>query len=636
MAQKSLDVFSLRDTVVGEYKKFATSFTTIFAEDIRTQIDAIYAQDRYWPEPLIQVSPSYKRTTTVEALARNGVLHPKAADIFRSPAASDGAKGKTLSLYKHQEQAIALASQGESYVVTTGTGSGKSLCFFIPILNSVLSERARGGAPRTRAIIVYVPATNDGRGRQAYLQRPRFLALSEFGPRSLVYHEGRAYRVVRALLALEQSGGAAPDARLPTKSVRICKRCGGGHFDDHASMCRACGMSLGDAEIVNDMYRIENVATQPAERITANDEERQRQGFELQTTFEWAVRDHGLDVRRGQSVDGEGEIARLAYGPGATITRLNKGLRRRANRTRFGFMIDPVSGYWAKNEEDGADEPEDPTASPRQWIVPSVQDRKNALLLQPTGQEYSQTTLATVQHALLRGLEAVFQLEEGEILAEPMPIRDERSGVLFYEATEGGAGVLTRLVAEPDRIAEVARKALAIMHFAIAEEEALPKTADELGEISGTACVAACYRCLMSYFNQPDHELLDRRDLDGRTLLLRLARSTTSGLTLAAVPRPAATSDSSALETARPLDRWMGQLRERGLPAPDPEPLTPSEALLLLVWRAHYTVAILGNADPATLQALASKGFEVVVFEELETGWPAAFGRLASALGFES
>ena len=66
-------------------------------------------------------------------------------------------------------------------------------------------------------------------------------------------------------------------------------------------MCHGCGASLGDAEIVKHVYRIENVATQPAERITANDEERQRQGFELQTTFEWARRDHALDVRRGRA-----------------------------------------------------------------------------------------------------------------------------------------------------------------------------------------------------------------------------------------------------------------------------------------------------------------------------------------------
>src|SRR5207249_8320599 len=68
-------------------------------------------------------------------------------------------------------------------------------------------------------LMAYVPATNDGRGRQTYLQRPRFLALSEFGPRSLVYHEGRAYRVVRALLSLGHRDSATPDTQLPTMVV---------------------------------------------------------------------------------------------------------------------------------------------------------------------------------------------------------------------------------------------------------------------------------------------------------------------------------------------------------------------------------------------------------------------------------
>ena len=81
MTAKSLDVFSLRDTVLGEYKKFATSFTTIFAEDIRRQVEAIYAKDRFWPEPLIQINPSFKRTTTIDKLVAEGVLEANAADI---------------------------------------------------------------------------------------------------------------------------------------------------------------------------------------------------------------------------------------------------------------------------------------------------------------------------------------------------------------------------------------------------------------------------------------------------------------------------------------------------------------------------------------------------------------------------
>lgn len=76
-----MDVFSLRDAVVGEYRNFATSFTTIFAEDLRKQIDAIYADERYWPEPLIQINPNYKRVTTVQKLVDAGELEAVRAQL---------------------------------------------------------------------------------------------------------------------------------------------------------------------------------------------------------------------------------------------------------------------------------------------------------------------------------------------------------------------------------------------------------------------------------------------------------------------------------------------------------------------------------------------------------------------------
>ena len=131
----ALDVFALRDSVVDEYKHFATSFTTIHAQDLQDQVADIYAEDRYWPEPLIQINPSYKEPTDVSALVAKGVLHPGCADIFRD-------KGEPLDLYTHQEQAIALAAEGESFVVTTGTGSGKSATSWME------GGRTRSGARR--------------------------------------------------------------------------------------------------------------------------------------------------------------------------------------------------------------------------------------------------------------------------------------------------------------------------------------------------------------------------------------------------------------------------------------------------------------------------------------------------------
>ena len=477
-------------------------------------------------------------------------------------------------------------------------------------------------------LLAYVPAGRDGRGRQTYLQRPRFLALSEFGPRSLVYHEGRAHRVVRALLSLGHRESATPETQLPTKAVRICATCGAGHLNDDVSMCHACGTSLGNAQVVRNTYRIENVATYPAVQITANDEERQRQGFDLQTTFEWATRDQEMDVRFASSDDEKGQIVQLAYGTGATITRLNKGLRRRANKTELGFHIDPVSGYWAKNEdaEYANEDPQDPTAAPRQLIVPSVQDRKNALLFQPVAESLSDVAHATVQHAILRGIEAVFQLEEGEILAEPMPTRDVRKSFLLFEATEGGAGVLTRLVSHETSLATVARSALEIMHLDVGDG-ALPNSAENLKDQEGPACIAACYRCLMSYYNQPDHELLDRRDKDARTLLLRLANGRTTS------PEDETPDTFGEADGANTLAaRWRAEASRRGLPAPDEEPLSVGEWAVVRVWRKHYVAAIIDDADLPATKPMENLGFEVIWFDD-PTDWRDAFGQLAAALG---
>jgi ATP-dependent helicase YprA (DUF1998 family) len=143
-----VDVFDLDRTLVADYASFARSFTQIRARDIRDQVDKIYESRRFWPEPLITVNPHYERGVSVEALAQDGSLHPDVARVFR-------VDGQSITLYRHQMQAVAKATARQSFAVTTGTGSGKSLCFFIPIIDAEIRARASGEERRTRAIVIY-------------------------------------------------------------------------------------------------------------------------------------------------------------------------------------------------------------------------------------------------------------------------------------------------------------------------------------------------------------------------------------------------------------------------------------------------------------------------------------------------
>ena len=48
-------VFKYRDNIVNQYRSFSKSFTKIKAEDIKDIYDSGY----HWPDPLIQLNPSF-------------------------------------------------------------------------------------------------------------------------------------------------------------------------------------------------------------------------------------------------------------------------------------------------------------------------------------------------------------------------------------------------------------------------------------------------------------------------------------------------------------------------------------------------------------------------------------------------
>ncbi len=147
----------------------------------------------------------------------------------------------------------------------------------------------------------------------------------------------------------------------------------------------------------------------------------------------------------------------------------------------------------------------------------------------------------------------------------------------------------------------MARAALDLMHLENIDEAVASGDQALLRDKEGTECVKGCYRCLLSYYNQPDHELIDRTNVEARALLLRLACSTVEQA-----------GDRQAAQ-----DPWAEALKRWGLPAPDVEPLTVGDVVLPLVWRSHLVAGVIGLVRDDDRSAIRAKGFEIV---DLPTG----------------
>ena len=92
----------------------------------------------------------------------------------------------------------------------------------------------------------YVPGRRQRKGRDEFVSRPRFLAISEFGPRALIYHEGARYRVYKVNLDFGSDDIEATH-ELVTATMKRCPKCGYAHLEQGnnlAEVCDRCGAAL--------------------------------------------------------------------------------------------------------------------------------------------------------------------------------------------------------------------------------------------------------------------------------------------------------------------------------------------------------------------------------------------------------
>lgn len=142
----SRNIFDLHRDIISDYKAYIDSFINIADERIRAKVEEEFATDAMYPEPLVQFNPSFESGGSVSDLVNKGILSSQFNNIFYDN------DNNSWQIYKHQAEAITLGNEGKGFVVTSGTGSGKSLTYISTIFNHLFRNPGKSGI---KAIIVY-------------------------------------------------------------------------------------------------------------------------------------------------------------------------------------------------------------------------------------------------------------------------------------------------------------------------------------------------------------------------------------------------------------------------------------------------------------------------------------------------
>lgn len=146
----SFNVIEASKHIIEKYQRYLRTIFDIKDTEYRELfLKELKDSDPFSKGPYLDVVDSFQKGRSVPQLISDGILHKdffKIHDVYNK------------TLYVHQEEAVRKAAEGKNLVVSTGTGSGKTESFLLPILNSLMKEKETSGGeltPGVRALIIY-------------------------------------------------------------------------------------------------------------------------------------------------------------------------------------------------------------------------------------------------------------------------------------------------------------------------------------------------------------------------------------------------------------------------------------------------------------------------------------------------
>jgi len=151
--EHSFDPFSALQQVRAAYRSYVGTFQKFKNPVIRDWINAeLDKSTLIFKGPFIELKRNFAVGDSFGTLVNEGIIHEKTPDCFTIDPVDK--TSPPVELYQHQSAAIRTIASERNTIITTGTGSGKSFCFGVPIISECLRLRDEG-VPGIKAIIVY-------------------------------------------------------------------------------------------------------------------------------------------------------------------------------------------------------------------------------------------------------------------------------------------------------------------------------------------------------------------------------------------------------------------------------------------------------------------------------------------------
>jgi len=150
-ATATVDPIATSTLLSSTYRRYLRSLLPVRDPTLAAALaSSIAASPLLTKGPLLEATPPYQTGASLRDLICEGVLDPAFARLGGPALPLD------RPLYRHQEQALRKAAAGRNLVVATGTGSGKTESFLLPVLSALTAEHAAGTlGPGVRALLLY-------------------------------------------------------------------------------------------------------------------------------------------------------------------------------------------------------------------------------------------------------------------------------------------------------------------------------------------------------------------------------------------------------------------------------------------------------------------------------------------------